>query len=64
MPIATVHDAIASIHAGIIADYLLARLEGDRATMTDIRSRADRLDARHGGDLGAQLDALRSSQAA
>lgn len=61
---ATVEDALASIHAAAISDYLTAALGRDWDTMRIIRRRAEQLDAKHGGDLVAQLDALRSQPAA
>lgn len=60
----TVEDALASIHAGAIADYLSASLARDWDGMRIIRRRAEQLDAKHGGDLAAQLDALHSQAAA
>lgn len=63
---ATVHDAIASLHAGIIADYLTAALLDDRAAKQDILDRARQLDAKHPGgpSLADQIHALRTAQAA
>ncbi|MEV6580234.1 hypothetical protein AB0M92_18950 [Streptomyces sp. NPDC051582] len=61
---ATVEDALASIHAAAIADYLTAGLARDWDGMRIIRRRAEQLDTKHGGDLVGQLDALRSQPAA
>lgn len=61
---ATVEDAVASIHAGAIADYLAAALLRDRTAMQAVLDRARILDAKHGGGLVDQLNALRTSQAA
>lgn len=60
----TVEDVLASIHAGAIADYLAASLNRDWDGMRLIIRRAELLDAKHGGDLVAQLHALRSQPAA
>lgn len=62
----TVEDAITSLHAGVIADYLQAKFDRDRARMAAIRSEAARIDAEYPGypSLVVQLDALRSSRAA
>ncbi|WP_412079017.1 hypothetical protein ACLF6K_37370 [Streptomyces xanthophaeus] len=63
---AIVEDAIASLHAGTIASYVLASLHGNTKAMDDIRAFAAGVDARHPGEhsLVAQLDALSVSQAA
>lgn len=61
---AIVEDAVASIHAGAIADFLTAAFDGDRAAMQAVLDRARQLDAKHGGNLVDQLLALRSSRAA
>ncbi|MFE3577877.1 hypothetical protein [Streptomyces vinaceus] len=60
----TVEDALASIHAGAIADWLAASLDRDWDSMRIIRQRAIQLDAKHGGNLVDQLDALRTQAAA
>ncbi|GAA3267914.1 hypothetical protein [Streptomyces lavendulae] len=62
---ATVEDALASIHAGAIADYLSASLGRDWDSMRIIRQRAAALDAKHPGSqsLVDQLDALRTQAA-
>ncbi|MFF5703425.1 hypothetical protein ACFY7H_13090 [Streptomyces sp. NPDC012794] len=60
----TVEDALASIHAAAIADYLTASLARDWDGMRIVRRRAEQLDAKHGGGLVDQLDALRSQPAA
>ncbi|MER6778458.1 MULTISPECIES: hypothetical protein [unclassified Streptomyces] len=62
----TVEDVITSQHAGLIADYLTAYLNGDTTTMTVVRDFASQMDADYPGypSLVAQLDALRSQAAA
>lgn len=62
----TVEDVITSQHAGLIADYLTAFLNGDATTMAVVRDFASQMDADYPGypSLVAQLDALRSAQAA
>lgn len=59
----TVEDAITSLHASVIAEYLAARLAGSRADMDEIRKGAARVDSEYPGfpSLVAQLDALRSA---
>lgn len=63
---AIVEDAVSSIHAGTIASYVLASLNGDKQAMRDLRAYAAEVDTRHPGahSLVTQLNALRSSQAA
>ncbi|MFK0222198.1 hypothetical protein ACIQWN_28910 [Streptomyces vinaceus] len=63
---ATVEDAITLQHAGLIADYLHAYLNGDATTMLVVRDFASQMDADYPGypSLVAQLDALRSQPAA
>ncbi|MFD8949437.1 hypothetical protein ACFV0B_11340 [Streptomyces xanthophaeus] len=58
----TVEDAITSLHAAVISDFLTARLSRE----TEVRAEAARIDAEYPGypSLVAQLDALRSSRAA
>jgi pyruvate/2-oxoacid:ferredoxin oxidoreductase beta subunit len=62
----TVEDALASIHAGAIADYLAAALVNDRQAMSEVLDRAARLDAKHPGgpSLIDQLTSLRTHTAA
>ncbi|MBT2467827.1 hypothetical protein J7E97_08060 [Streptomyces sp. ISL-66] len=62
----TVEDALASIHAGAISEYLAAALVGSKAGMRAVRSRAHALDIAHPGgpSLVDQLDALRTQAAA
>lgn len=62
----TIEDAITSRHAAVIADYLLAKLNRKPARMDEIRDEAAGIDAEYPGypSLVAQLDALRTSQAA
>ncbi|MFI6103187.1 hypothetical protein [Streptomyces sp. NPDC051310] len=62
----TIEDALASIHAGAIADYLSAALSGDTAAMREVVERAERIDARHPGSLSLteQLYALSTHAAA
>lgn len=61
---AIVEDAVASIHASAIADFLTAAFDRDRAAMQAVLDRARQLDSKHGGNLVDQLLALRTSQAA
>jgi hypothetical protein len=62
----TVEDAVASIHAGLIADYLTAAFNRDHTTMKVVLDFAAQVDAEYPGgpSLIDQLRALRSSQAA
>jgi hypothetical protein len=62
----TVEDALASIHAGAIADYLAAAMGRDWDGMRIVRNRAAALDLAHPGgpSLVDQLDALRTQTAA
>ncbi|MFG2748042.1 hypothetical protein [Streptomyces xanthophaeus] len=62
----TIEDAITSLHAAVIADYLTAQLGPDSGRLAEVRAEAARVDAEYPGypSLVAQLDALRSSQAA
>ncbi|MGW6946158.1 hypothetical protein ACWGHD_04445 [Streptomyces xanthophaeus] len=62
----TVEDAITSLHAAVISDYLTARLHRKSGREDEVRAEAARIDAEYPGypSLVAQLDALRSSQAA
>ncbi|MBT2477621.1 hypothetical protein [Streptomyces sp. ISL-94] len=61
-----VEDALASIHAGAIADYLAASMNRDWDTMRIIRKRAAALDLAHPGgpSLVDQLAGLRTQAAA
>lgn len=61
----TVEDAVASIHAGLIADYLTAAFNRDHTTMTVVLDFAAQVDAEYPGgpSLVDQLRALRSQAA-
>lgn len=62
----TVEDAITSLYAAVIADYLTARLGRDSDREAEVRAEAARVDAEYPGypSLVAQLDELRTSRAA
>lgn len=64
--VTSIEDAVASIHAGTIADYLTAALVKDREAMKAAFKRAEKVDARHPGaqSLVDQLAALRVHAAA
>ncbi|MFJ8208125.1 hypothetical protein [Streptomyces sp. NPDC096033] len=59
----TVEDAITSLHASVISDYLAARLAGSSTRLKEIRMEAAGIDKEYPGfpSLVAQLDALRSA---
>ncbi|MFE2140212.1 hypothetical protein ACFXA3_00330 [Streptomyces sp. NPDC059456] len=59
----TIEDAITSLHASVIADYLTARLAGSPIRTAEILAEAAHIDAEYPGfpSLVAQLDALQSA---
>lgn len=58
----TVEDAITSLHAAVISDFLIARLDREADREAEVRAEAARIDAEYPGypSLVAQLDALRT----
>ncbi|MEW2415317.1 hypothetical protein AB0953_16600 [Streptomyces sp. NPDC046866] len=59
----TIEDAITSLHASVISDYLTAYLAGSASSMTEIRDEAAHIDNQYPGfpSLVSQLDALHSA---